>query len=94
MNACLDMPFPAARPLEIGFHAAWGQVQRFVDSAPSMSPICLACDVRVIYCPRCPAWSYLETGALTEPIPYLCEIARARQKRYQTQTSEVMRNTK
>lgn len=94
MNACLDMSFPAARPLEIGFHDSWEQVQRFVESVPPMSPICLACDVRVIYCPRCPAWSYLETSTFTEPIPYLCEIARARQKRYQTQASEIERNAR
>jgi radical SAM protein with 4Fe4S-binding SPASM domain len=81
MNVCLDLPFPAARPLEIGFRAAWEQVQRFVDSAPPLAPLCRACDARV-YCPRCPAWSSLETNTLTNPMPYLCEIARARKERY------------
>jgi radical SAM protein with 4Fe4S-binding SPASM domain len=81
MNACIDLPFPAARPLEIGFRAAWEQVQRFVDSAPPLAPLCLACDARA-YCPRCPAWSQLEAGTLTEPVPYLCEIARSRRERY------------
>ena len=81
MNACIDLSFPASLPLEIGFGAAWEQVQRFVDSAPPMSPLCLTCDARV-YCQRCPAWSYLETGTLTEPVPYLCEIAQARKERY------------
>lgn len=81
MNACIDLPWPAARPLEIGFRAAWEQVQRFVDSAPPLAPLCLACDART-YCPRCPAWSQLETGTLTEPVPYLCEIARGRKERY------------
>ena len=83
MNACLDLPQPAARPLDIGFRAAWEQVQRFVDSAPPLAPLCLACDARG-YCPRCPAWSQLETGTLTEPVPYLCEIARARKEQYRT----------
>lgn len=46
-----------------------------------MSLRCLACDIRV-YCPRCPAWSQLETGTLTEPVQYLCEIALARKDRY------------
>ncbi len=81
MNACIDLPYPAARPLEIGFRAAWEQVQRFVEDAPPLAPLCLACDARG-YCPRCPAWSQLESGTLTEPVPYLCEIARARQERY------------
>jgi radical SAM protein with 4Fe4S-binding SPASM domain len=81
MNPCLDLTQPAARPLEIGFRAAWEQVRRFVDSAPPLAPLCLSCDVRA-YCPRCPAWSQLETGTLTEPVPYLCEIAHARKERY------------
>jgi MoaA/NifB/PqqE/SkfB family radical SAM enzyme len=81
MNVCLDLPLPAARPLEIGFRAAWEQVQRYVDSAPPLAPLCLACDA-CAYCPRCPAWSALETGTLNEPVPYLCEIARARKERY------------
>jgi radical SAM protein with 4Fe4S-binding SPASM domain len=81
MNPCLDLTQPAARPSEIGFRAAWEQVQRFVDSAPPLAPLCLACDARG-YCPRCPAWSQLESGTLTEPVPYLCEIARARKERY------------
>ncbi|MCX6842063.1 MAG: radical SAM protein [candidate division WOR-3 bacterium] len=77
MNVCIDLPLPAARPLEIGFRAAWEQVQRYVDSSPPLAPVCLACDLRT-YCPRCPAWSHLETGTLTEPVSYMCEIARAR----------------
>lgn len=81
MNPCIDMPMPAAHPLDIGFPAAWEQVQNYVDVAPLLSPLCLACDARV-YCPRCPAWSALETGTLTEPVPYLCEIAQARKERY------------
>lgn len=87
MNPCLYLIQPAARPLEIGFRAAWEQVQRFVDNAPPLAPVCLGCDVRG-YCQRCPAWSAMETGTLTEPVPYLCEIAFARKARYQP--SEVL----
>lgn len=82
MNACIQLPFPGARPLEIGFSAAWDEVQRFVDSAPPLSPTCLHCEVRV-FCGRCPAWSLMETGTPTEPVPYLCEIARARKNHYE-----------
>lgn len=79
MNVCLDLPHPDAHPLEIGFSAAWERVQQYVDTAPAST--CLACDAR-IYCGRCPAWSYIETGTLTEPVSYLCEIAHERKKKY------------
>jgi len=81
MNVCLDMAMPSARPLETGFLSAWEKVQNFVDTAPPMSPFCLDCDVRD-YCQRCPAWSFQETHTLTEPVPYLCEIAHARKTHY------------
>jgi radical SAM protein with 4Fe4S-binding SPASM domain len=81
MNACVDLPFPKARPLAIGFRKAWEMVQRFVDFMSAPSHVCQKCEVRAL-CPRCPAWSYLETGTFTEPVPYLCEIALERKKRY------------
>jgi MoaA/NifB/PqqE/SkfB family radical SAM enzyme len=37
MNACIHLPWPGARPLEIGFRTAWERVQRFVDSAAAGS---------------------------------------------------------
>jgi radical SAM protein with 4Fe4S-binding SPASM domain len=82
MHACQLLPLPAARPLENGFQAAWAEVTQFVDSAPAPSPVCLSCEVGA-YCGRCPAWSLNETGTLTEPVPYWCEIARVRQERYE-----------
>jgi len=81
MNPCLDLSRSAAKVLELGFAEAWARVQAYVDTAPPLAPTCLACDVRE-YCPRCPAWSVLENGTLTEPVPYLCEIAGARKERY------------
>ena len=79
MNACLLTPQPAARPLEIGFSEAWRQTQHYVDSAPKTASECSNCKVRP-YCLRCPAWSLMHTGTLTEPVPYLCEIAHARKQ--------------
>ena len=81
MNVCLVLPQPAARPLETGFAEAWKQVQQYVDAAPPAAAECRACDV-LAYCGRCPAWSMMETGTLTDPVPYLCEIARARKELY------------
>lgn len=80
MNPCIALPVPVGRPLEAGFGAVWERAQRFVDSAPPLAPRCVACEVSSL-CPRCPAWSELETGTLTEPVPYLCEIAQARKER-------------
>jgi radical SAM protein with 4Fe4S-binding SPASM domain len=81
MNPCLDLTQPAARPLDIGFGSAWQQVQGYVDAAPPLASACLSCDARG-FCGRCPAWSTMETGTLTEAVPYLCEIAHARKARY------------
>jgi MoaA/NifB/PqqE/SkfB family radical SAM enzyme len=81
MNVCMDLPFPKALPLKIGFCAAWKEVQSYVDSAPPGASVCLSCDASA-YCPCCPAWSLIETGKLTEPVPYLCEIAQARKQQY------------
>jgi len=81
MNVCLILTRPAARPLETGYAEAWKQVQQYVDSAPPAASECCDCDA-LAYCGRCPAWSMMETGTLTDPVPYLCEIARARMERY------------
>ena len=82
MNACTLLPSPGARPLESGFNAAWQEVQQYVDAAPPPSQTCRQCNVRV-FCGRCPAWSLMDNGTLTEPVPYLCEVARARQERHE-----------
>ena len=53
-----------------------------MDSAPPPAAQCRSCEA-VAYCGRCPAWSYLETATLTEPVPYLCEIAFGRKEIYE-----------
>jgi len=80
MNVCSLLAEPAARPLQTGFAEAWARVTGYVEAAPPASAECRACDARAD-CGRCPAWSMLETGTLTEPAPYLCEIARGRRDR-------------
>jgi radical SAM protein with 4Fe4S-binding SPASM domain len=81
MNVCALLPRPQARPLESGFAEAWSEVNRFVEGAPPASAECRSCEA-LPYCGRCPAWSLTETGTLGEPVPYLCDIARARLGRY------------
>jgi radical SAM protein with 4Fe4S-binding SPASM domain len=81
MNVCALLPRPQARPLESGFARAWSQVNRFVEEAPPASAECRSCEA-LPYCGRCPAWSLMETGTLSAPVPYLCGIARARLQCY------------
>ena len=85
MGVCLDLPLPAARPLNIGFIKAWEEIQKIVDSASLLSKTCYECSARG-YCQRCPAWSYIENKTLNEPVSYLCEISHARKKRYEIDT--------
>ncbi len=87
MNPCLNLSEPALRPLDIGFRAAWQGLQGFVDEAPPLVSTCSECDMR-IFCPRCPAWSAMETNTLTEPARYLCEIAHARRERFEAMRDE------
>ncbi len=82
MNVCEILNQPAAKPLETGFSGAWKKVQHYVDSAPPAVSECCDCDV-LKYCLGCPAWSLIETGTLTDPVPYLCEIAHARKELYE-----------
>ena len=84
MNTCVLLDRPSARPLDTGFMRAWEEVQRYIDTAPSLHTTCLACAGRS-YCPRCPAWSQLESKTLNEPVPYLCQIAFARKELYEKQ---------
>jgi radical SAM protein with 4Fe4S-binding SPASM domain len=86
MNVCIDLPFPGAKPLDIGFSEAWHQVQQFVASTPAASN-CRRCNVKG-YCGRCPGWSYTETGTLTEPVQFLCDIAQERRRRYSSKVGE------
>jgi len=74
LNVCMDLPFPAAKPLEVGFAEAWRQVVEFRNSVPE-APVCARCGMRD-YCPRCPGWSFAETRSLMEPVPYLCALSR------------------
>lgn len=79
MNPCVDLPLPAALPLEVGFPAAWEAVRSFVRTVPA-TPECVVCDLRA-YCPTCPARAYVETRTFTGVDTYACAIARARAAR-------------
>lgn len=82
MIVCLDLNQPAINALDVCFKVAWEKTQQYVDFYSELSGECSECTVQE-FCQRCPAWSYLETNTLTSPIPYLCEIANTRNKKYQ-----------
>lgn len=82
MNPCIDLTKPSVQPLEIGFDSAWKKIQNFVNSSFRISDACNKCDA-LIFCPRCPAWSLLESDSLIDPVPYLCEIAHSRKEYYE-----------
>lgn len=46
---------------------------------PQTNGICQACTVHP-YCPRCDGISYMETGCVSSPVPYLCEFAQTMQE--------------
>lgn len=83
MNVCPALSLPAAEPLTTSFANAWTQIQAFTDLAPPISSQCASCDVKA-YCDRCPAWSFNETGTLSGTVPYLCQIAHAREAQHRS----------
>ncbi len=85
MNVCIDLPRPRARVLEGGFRNAWAEVRKFVHDAPP-SAACRSCPVQSS-CAWCPARAVLETGDLESPVPYLCEIAQERSRRFRTRSA-------
>lgn len=79
MNICIDLCLPRARPTEVGFLKAWQEVKDFIPTVPQSSN-CASCELSD-YCARCPAWSYVETGGLSNSVDYLCEVAKERKDR-------------
>jgi len=80
MGPCMDLPLPAARPLEVGFRPAWDAVRAYTRTVQSPEE-CLDCAVRS-YCPSCPARNYVATRSVTSPDRHCCAIAHARQARF------------
>ncbi len=83
MNACLDLPLPAAPVTKIGFKAAWDRVCNYIDESTKNTSTCSTCSLND-FCNTCPAASYLETKTLNEPVPFLCEITQKRKDKYGT----------
>ena len=75
MLPCGMMPGPEARPLEVGFDAAWQQIK--ADTRTIRMPAqCTACPSRDI-CSVCAAVCVTETGAFDRVPEYVCRMTRA-----------------
>lgn len=79
MGICVDLPTPAIKPLESSFKQAWTQLQEIVSQNSRVSSDCSSCEA-LGFCQRCPAWSFIETGSLNAPVPYLCDLAWRRKQ--------------
>ncbi|MFA5011879.1 MAG: radical SAM protein [Ignavibacteria bacterium] len=77
MNACLDLPQPAAPVQELGFKKAWEKVCEYIEESTKKTSTCSTCSLNSI-CNTCPAASFLESKTLNEPVPYLCEVTKQR----------------
>lgn len=82
MSACPDLPLPAASVPQLGFPAAWKELVDFINITTKEKSTCSSCEANG-YCNTCPAWSYLETKKMDEPVPYLCDIAYKRKEKYE-----------
>lgn len=90
MLPCGMMTTPMAKPLEIGFDAAWEQIRR--ETAKIRSPgKCMGCDYKDI-CGACAAVYYTETGKFDAVPEYVCR--RAEEIVKQTLTAWKGRKTK
>ena len=75
MLPCGMMPYPAVRPLETGFAAAWAQL-REQTQALRMPTKCGGCPKRGV-CPVCAAVCVTETGRFDGVPEYLCAMTDA-----------------
>jgi len=73
MRPCGMMTTPEAKPLEIGFDAAWEQI-RGSTAAIKTPGKCVSCDYKDL-CGACAAVYYTETGRFDGVPEYVCRRA-------------------
>lgn len=88
MNACIDLPLPAAKTPVLGFNKAWKEVKDFIEEANKMKSTCSTCEAKN-FCSTCPARSYLETRTFDEPVHFLCEVTKKRKEFYSLKSCDV-----
>ena len=73
MTPCGMMTVPMAKPLEVGFDAAWEQIR--TESAMIRTPVkCVSCEYKD-FCGACAAVYYTETGKFDGIPDYVCQRA-------------------
>jgi radical SAM protein with 4Fe4S-binding SPASM domain len=78
LRPCLMVTGVRADAVALGFARAWEAVGREVVDLPAAGDgECSACELRSL-CGRCAGLAELEAGERETPIPYLCELGRAR----------------
>lgn len=82
MSLCLTARQPAYDLRQGSFKEGWEEFfPQVLKATHSQSYICNECELRVV-CQQCPAIALNEMGDQETRIPYLCELAHARQKAY------------
>jgi radical SAM protein with 4Fe4S-binding SPASM domain len=78
LSACMMSREPSHDLLRSSFAEVWNTLYEQIQSL-RLSPDspCSRCSLLSL-CGFCPGWALLERGSEQEPIPYLCEVARAR----------------
>ena len=90
MTPCGMMTTPVAKPLEVGFEAAWEQIR--TETAKICTPAkCVNCDYKDI-CGACAAVYFTETGRFDQVPEYVCR--RAEEIVLQTRAAYEERKTK
>lgn len=87
MLPCGLMNWPSTMPFDKGFSNAWDELKALCSSIPACSE-CQQCSLKD-YCMTCPARLKNETGEFDKPAPYLCELARNRERLYLRQKTSV-----
>ena len=72
MMPCGMMPYPEARPLEIGFDAAWEQIKRETRKI-RLPKECVGCPKKEV-CPACAAVCITESGKFDGVPEYMCRM--------------------
>jgi len=80
LRPCLMVTGVRADAVAMGFAAAWEAVSGEVAGLPGeRDGACSGCELRSL-CGRCAGLAELEAGKRETPIPYLCELGRARRE--------------
>jgi radical SAM protein with 4Fe4S-binding SPASM domain len=77
LQPCLMAPWPRYNLLAGSFAAGWLELDRIHELKHKTDSPCRTCRIREL-CGYCPGSLVLETGEPDIPVPFLCELGRAR----------------